>query len=284
MKQGLHHQQLFHWIGRDIEEKLAAKDDPISEDEANKQYLSHLSTSLKHGIWLHPTSQPEYLGRGKSAIELTRPIACFTEWSLRDSKPHTRKYGRLGFGFARNWVTARGGQPVTYVRTAQDSTYAATATSLYNRLKRLRKGGDEACHELEILLSYSRSLRGLPSPTEQPKEKPEGAVKTKTKTKTTRPKDPHQRKWPAPMTILEEREWRIVHAEGLKHCKTNTTSGTTKPNYYLPYKTGTHLFTLVVPNNEILNRVVNNDELRKQLFPDHRPHVSLLSWQDLGSF
>jgi hypothetical protein len=282
MKQGLHHQQLFHWIGRDIEEKLVAKNNPLSHEQANTLYLSHLQNSLKHGIWLNPTNQAEYLGHGKATIELNRPIACFTEWNLRDSRPHTQKYGRLGFGFARNWVISRGGQPVTYVRPAQDCTYAATATSLYERLKRLKKGGKEARTELEILLSYSRSLRGLPPPTEQPKEKPTGTVTTKTK--TSRPKDPHQRKWPAPMTILEEREWRIVHAEGLKHCKANTASGATKPAYYLPYTTGTHLFTLVVPNNEILNRVVNNDELRKQLFPDHRPHVSLLSWQDLGSF
>jgi len=281
MKQGHHHQLLFHWIGSDIEQKLRAKQNPISQEEANKLYIDHLRGSIQNGLWLNKTREQEFIGSRKIALD--RPITCFTEWSLRNSQTHTHKYGRLGFGFTRAWVVARGGQPVTYVRPAKNSAYTSAAERLHGWISRL-KDEDPMKKDLRAalgtILHYSRSLRDLPStPTE-----PSGKATKKRVSKAPRQVAPLQRKWPAPMPLVEEREWRIVHTAGLKLCVANTNKTANTPSYYLPYTTGTELFTLVVPNNEILQEVVQDNRLRKQLFPAERPHVSLLSWQDLGSF
>jgi hypothetical protein len=41
---------------------------------------------------------------------------------------------------------------------------------------------------------------------------------------------------------------------------------------------------LVLPDNYTVNRVMQDKELPKQLFPENGPHVTVISWQDIGTF
>jgi hypothetical protein len=44
------------------------------------------------------------------------------------------------------------------------------------------------------------------------------------------------------------------------------------------------LFTLVLPDNKTVSRVLQDSWLTQRLFPPDAPHVTLLSLQDVGTF
>src|SRR5690349_5406552 len=106
----IHRQQLFHWIGSHIDSRRAGQRGKL-DDAARTEYVSCLRGALKHGLWVKTPRDPDFLGKG-DLIKVTRPIACFTEWTLGQSLPHTTRYGRLGLGFPKRFVLSRGGQPL----------------------------------------------------------------------------------------------------------------------------------------------------------------------------
>src|SRR2546430_443681 len=119
----IHRQQLFHWIGRHIDEK---GDHGRLNDILRNEYVKCLRDALRNGLWVKIPKEPDYLGDG-SLIKVHRPITCFTEWSLGQSLPHTTRYGRLGLGFSKRFVLSRGGQPVMYVRDVEKNDPYTTA-------------------------------------------------------------------------------------------------------------------------------------------------------------
>src|SRR5882672_99014 len=106
----IHKQQLFHWIGQGIQSQNKAK---VLSDALAAQALAHIRSSITNGLWVKTPRVPEIFTLGTDSFALRKPITCFTEWSLGDSLPHTMNYGRIGFGFPKKWVIARGGQSVT---------------------------------------------------------------------------------------------------------------------------------------------------------------------------
>ena len=107
----IHRQQLFHWIGIHIEAKAPGR---FLTDALRDEYIDCLEDALNNGLWAKVPGTPDQLGDGK-LIKVSRPITCFTEWSLGQSLPHTQRYGRMALGFPKRFVLERGGQPVTYV-------------------------------------------------------------------------------------------------------------------------------------------------------------------------
>jgi len=286
----VHRQQLFHWIGAHIEADRTSKSSrPRDLDDRHRRtYLDCLDGALRHGLWLKTPRDPDQLGDG-SKVKVTRPIVCFTEWSLHESLPHTTRYGRLGLGFAKRFVSERGGQPVAYVRDQKRGDPFTKA--LLDLVAAFRAGalqGPRATAlalQLDYLSHFVKRNRALPKPRPAPvakrrARKPKGAGAT---ARRVAPVNLFERRFGRTLHYLEEREWRIVHDPSLEgHFHPGPRGGA--PDWYLPFETGEHLFTVVLPDNRTVHMALQSASLRRRLFQKEQPHVSVLSLEDIGTF
>ena len=94
---------LVHWTGKDIEEESPA-DKP-------QQYVDRLVDYYKKGLYSKRTSEPTL--RGLKLKKLVR--LCFTEIRMSQAHDHANKYGKMGIGFARDFIIDRDGRPVIYI-------------------------------------------------------------------------------------------------------------------------------------------------------------------------
>jgi hypothetical protein len=83
---------------------------------------------------------------------------------------------------------------------------------------------------------------------------------------------------------LEEREWRIVYDKTLRKYFEDCSSTHGGPDYLLPFEAGKELFTVVLPDNCTVNLAMRDAWLRNKFFPKNSPHVTLLSFEDIGTF
>jgi hypothetical protein len=277
MTRSLHRQQLFHWIGRDIEQEVPGQSRDKREKRAGR-YVGHLKNSLRDGIWVKVPQDQEEFQRESWRKLMDMPIACFTEWGLADSRAHVAHYGRLGFGFARSWVYKRGGQPVTYMSPAVDSRFNRALQAVDEAARKLNQQ-ERLC--LDYILHFTkpvRSHRAAPKTaglTPQRKRVPQGSVR-----------DPFLRSFGSPMPYVSEREWRVVLPIGTKDKKGHwkTAHQGAKAQFYLPYKPGTDLFTLVLPDNLTMQMVLSDHDVMSHIMPKNAPHVTLLSLDDVDTF
>jgi hypothetical protein len=279
----IHRQQLFHWIGTHIDSEAGnGLTDPL-----RNEYVKCLRDTLKNGLWAKTPRDPDCLGDG-SLVKVHRPITCFTEWTLGQSLPHTTRYGRLGLGFPKKFVLARGGQPLVYVR---DSNKNDPYTSALKALARFFKSNeltgkihkrrfDELQQHFDYLAHFNKRIK---------RQAPTRIAFKKAKKATTvirpAPKlpDPFVRSFGTTLHYLEEREWRIVYSSALDDFFEKG-GGPGQPDYFLPFATGRELFTVVLPDNHTLNMALNDPFVRKRIYPTDAPHVTVLSLQDIGTF
>jgi hypothetical protein len=276
---GIHRQQLFHWLGSPKDRSTGLKGKLSSE--ARQEYVSYLRGSLENGIWVKSPRDPESLRLGSFNQPLDKAMACFTEWSLNESQPHTTEYGRMGLGFAKSWLIEHGGQPVTYFDHSAKGAFLKNLVSLLKRLS----ADPAALDEFLFLVHFSKRIHKSPAkPTVGKVQKKAKAAARKTAAAPKVP-DPFQRFWSKTMPYLEEREWRVVEHPSLVkkgHLVPGPATGT--PKFYLPYQPGEELFTLVLPDNQTVNEVLRTTWFTNRLFPKAAPHVTVLSLQDIGTF
>ena len=281
----IHRQQLFHWIGSHLDEQ---SDRGRLTDGLREQYVACLETALDKGLWVKTPRDPDFLGQG-DLIKVQRPICCFTEWTLGHSLPHTTRYGRLGLGFPKKFVLARGGQPVTYVRdSSRQDPYTAALLALARaftdadleqalgrRLESLRKHFDYLTHfNKKIKKGVKRAA--IPRPV--------GKAVAAAKPGAKKEPDVCARSFGGTLHYLEEREWRIVYDESLAKFFQENKETRGPPPYYLPFEAGRELFTVVLPDNRTVNVAMQQKRIREHLFRKEAPHVTLLSLQDIGTF
>jgi hypothetical protein len=286
----IHKQQLFHWIGRDIDRRYRPRPNP--SDDAVTMFLGHLRGSLENGLWVKTPEPPEHFRLREQSYQLRRPITCFTEWSLGDSLPHTTRYGRLGFGFSKRWVIERGGQPVTYFRHSRQSLFLRLIFKLVKAARRPQlhealSGPDHAALEqgVDYLLHFAKSIRNAPPKVSRPAKRRGGLRPLRVPVRrpverVVREPNRFARQFGRALDFVEEREWRIVHDPDNPAFVT----GPGSPPFYLRYEPGEELFTLVLPDNKTVSRVLRDSRLTARLFPRNAPHVTLLSLQDIGTF
>lgn len=135
----IHWQQLFYWMGRSIDDKNGKR--KVLRDDLVKEVLTQLRGSLEHGLWVKSPRFPEKFALRGKPFALDLPIACFTEWSLGESLPHTAEYGRIGLGFPKRWVIDHGGQSVTYFRHSEKGNFLQNTFKLLNALGQGDKNG-----------------------------------------------------------------------------------------------------------------------------------------------
>ena len=100
---GIHSHILVHWTGKDIEN--------YPEDQRSQLYVERLKDDLQEGLYTKTTE--EDVIRGWKIKNITR--LCFTEIRLSQAQTHAGRYGRLGLGFARDFIMNKGGRPVIYI-------------------------------------------------------------------------------------------------------------------------------------------------------------------------
>jgi hypothetical protein len=272
---GIHRQQIFHWLASP-EDRTGGLKGKLSQS-ARREYKKMLRRSLEKGIWVKSPRYPERLNSGSFNQPLDKAMACFTEWTLNESRPHTSEYGRMGFGFSKSWLIKHGGQPVTYFDQSAKGTFFKNLVSLLKRLN----GDPVALDELLFLAHFTKRIQ-------KPLSRPKGgkaATKQSKSAVTTTLSDPFLRFWSKTMPYLEEREWRVVeHSSLLKSGHLISGRRTGDPKFYIPYQPGKELFTLVLPDNQTVSEVLHTTWFTDRLFPKAAPHVTVLSLQDIGTF
>lgn len=279
---GIHKQQLFHWIASKKDRETGLKG--ALHPDARREYLDCLRGSFETGIWVNAPRTPETIKLRASSQTLDKAMACFTEWTLNESMPHTTAYGRMGLGFAKSWLIKHGGQPVTYFDHSPKSPFLKTLISLLKHLRDNAKSMDELLYLIHFTKRIHKSSEKLGTSTKPAKKR---TAASKGGAKPTPPKAPDlfARSWSKTMPYLEEREWRIVeHPTLAKQGFLVPNSASNPPKFHLPYKPGTDLFTLVLPDNQTVSEVLRNNWFTKRLFPKDAPHVTVLSLQDIGTF
>lgn len=274
---------LFHWIGRDIEADFE-KSERRSREERAERYIAYLKGSLNLGLWVKHPDSPESLLSTPSQTLTPFPMTCFTEWRPDESREHVAKYGKLGLGFPRNWVSKRGGQPVTYVQHGRGSRFTEAMAVVTKAMSR-PESTEEERRQLAYILHFAKPIRD----GRVRKESPVNPKKAAKRPARSAP-DPFRRSFGEAMPYVAEREWRIVgpaselrsHSELPKYFKPAPAGA--RARFYLPYAAGRELFTVVLPDNLTMNRVLRDNDLRDGLFPEKGPHVTLVSLEDVGSF
>jgi hypothetical protein len=281
----IHRQQLFHWIGSHIDSSAS---DGLT-DPLRVEYVKCLRGALQNGLWVKTPRDPDCLGDG-SLIKVHRPITCFTEWTLGQSLPHTKRYGRLGLGFPKKFVLGRGGQPVTYVRdSSKNDPYTGALKALARFFKdgvlegKLGKRKWEEIHEQFDYLAHFNKRIKRPASSRPIIKRKRGAMPVKGAKPAPKAPDPFVRVFGKPLEYLEEREWRIVYSSALEEFfEAGGAPG--QPNLFLPFSPGRELFTVVLPDNHTVNMALNDSYIRKKLYPADAPYVTVLSLQDIGTF
>lgn len=287
----VHRQQLFYWMGASIDRKNRGR--KTLPDALVAECLHQISTSLEKGLWVRTPRIPEQFQLRDQTFDLDLPIACFTEWSLGDSLPHTSEYGRIGLGFPKRWVIERGGQSVTYFRHNERGTFLRCVFRLLNAMNDSRGDTESALDDLRYLLHFAKMIRLRPSPRRQAAKagrEPAG------KRPVARPKSieddsrSYRRKFGAPLHFVEEREWRIVYSPN----NARFVKGPGTPQFYLPYLPGEELFTLVLPDNKVVSRLLEQTWYTERLFTPWKhykelkgrkvPPVTVLAHSDIGTY
>lgn len=297
----IHRQQLFQWMGRSIDEKNGKR--KLLSNALVDEVLQLLRGSLERGLWVKCPRVPERLELREKSFVPDLPIACFTEWSLGESLPHTTEYGRIGLGFPKRWVIERGGQSVTYF---SHNSKGALLPAIFKLLASQGttnasgiwspKPGATAFEELRYLLHFTKILRlKAPKPQRRNAKKALSRSRVKFKRKAAPAASEFQmfkRKFGGPLQFAEEREWRIVRHPSKKQFVLGPRNQ--PPDFYLPYVPGEDLFTLVLPDNKVVSRVLQEDWFTERLFTPwkhyprlrgrHVPPVTVLSHSDIGTF
>lgn len=293
----IHRQQLFYWFGSTLDKQNRGR--KVLNDVLAKECLDHVRRSLEHGLWVKRPRFPEQLELRGKTFQMNLPIACFTEWSLGESLPHTAEYGRIGLGFPKRWVIDRGGQSVTYFRHNQNGSFLQSAFRLLAALGSdpgdgiwTPRDGASGFDDLRYLLHFAKMIRLKRRPVAKRTAPRLPPVRRRRMKLSPAAMDTlsFKRKFGAPLEFVEEREWRIVHHPASPHF----VKGPGVPDYYLPYLPGEELFTLVLPDNKVISQMLQRDWFTERLFTPWKHYrglkggavapVTVLSHSDIGTY
>jgi len=282
----VHKRQLFHWIGGDIDAGLRAR--KLSAQDARAKYLAYLRDDLRNGLPIKCPRVPEKLVWNDVQVPLTLPVACFTEWALSESRPHSTRYGRMAFGFSKPWIIQHGGQPVSYFSHKQKGLFLQTIVALHNFLQRLKNMPSLAgFNPAEAKAAFDRAFyllhfaKPFAPPPAKARRKPTAKVtvrKVPTVPRVVAPR-PATRYYGPVLEFLEEREWRIVRHEKAYFKPDPSRLFDSR----LKFALGTEFFTLMLPDNELVKMVWKDNFLRQRILKAAVP-VTVVSFTDIGTF
>jgi len=230
---------LVHWTGKNFE---TFDDDNIRRD----QYAARLKNWYQDGLFakradaelIFRLPEPGHVNKFKMK-RLVR--ICLTEIRLSQAKDHSDRYGKLGIGFAREFIASKGGRPVIYtpweakVRLMEESAWRAWQKSATN---------GEIRESLNWLFAFFKVMSN---------GEPEGS--------------------PLYEDYYEEMEWRLVYGESLDGSGTFM-HGTEPETFRMKFEPG-DVQVIVFPDGEVMRKTLNDNDMKK-FFALHQPNLLLL--------
>jgi hypothetical protein len=252
--------------------------------------LTYLENALdpKKGLY-SKIPKEEYLGRVSKPnakrlsawqFESTLPCLCFTELDLGDCAGHWKKFGRLAFGFTKQFIVEQGGGPMQYCLGTKDCKRIRDLALILDYLKPKVNGGKTADKEVldafMRLAHFYKRLRESEKNRKSPKPK-SGDDKPGHETKQPRERDLEEaharnacyRKIKG-MEHLEEHEWRLVFTQ--KNKRWHKIEGGTDPKTaWFRIEVGTELQMVIVPDNRCLQIAQTESRFSDHLFKLPKP-------------
>lgn len=271
----LHRRLLFHWTGPRDEKRVKNRED-------RERYLGLLEGILADGLRFSKPGDSNCEWVFNRVFEASHRMICFSEWGLGDSAAHSGRYGRLGLGFTRKFVMAKGGRPVVYVPNNRGDRFRKA-------LHRVLEAANEDVklqRHVDLVASYLKAYhlpRSGPGSETVKKDPTADATKDK-KSKTTprtKPDDLDLKiDFGGVYANLEDREWRILEDEAAR-------SGSDGIDPHLLFQPG-QLAMIVFPDHQTLTLAMRRKKIIDWIIDGlaskpARPAVCLISQEMVPS-
>jgi hypothetical protein len=122
-----------------------------AEEIKSSLYIERLKDYYNYGL---------YLRRGEEGVLRDMKIKdllrlCFTEIRLSQAEDHSKRYGKLGVGFSREFILKRSGRPVIYTPyIPEDGLLEKSLRQAYKKSSEL----DEIHRPLKYVLAYIKRM------------------------------------------------------------------------------------------------------------------------------
>ena len=290
---------LFRWIGSNIDKMAGRKRANLTQAQREK-YLKYLDEALNplKGLFAK-NPEEEYLGKVVSKktkeklwqFKSSLPCLCFTELDLGDSSDHISRFGRMGFGFTKQFIIQQGGGPVQYCLGTQDCDRVKDLATVQRFLKSIknRNALDLSTSQAFLRLThfYKRTREVIKyRKTAKGKSAPEAGGK---KQKNNKPKPSQEDVLAAKaryvfqrdMPHLEEYEWRLVFSDN--HERWHRHRGEDLPkSARFHIEAGNDLQMLIVPDNRCFQIVHELPIFADRLFTIPEKPVQVVSLEILN--
>lgn len=292
---------VFRWVGKSLEGHAKRKRAVITHQQ-RQAYLGYLSDALdpQKGLFSQ-TPRDEVLGRvtsnesaqAESTWELksTRPCLCFTELDLGDCADHWREFGRLAFGFTKQFLVEQGGGPMQYCLGTKDCERVRDLTLIQRVLmpknKNSKKAGPDVLDAFARLAHFYKRLRPV---IERRKSSASSGQGGKAKAKDQFRPEPLLEDSLATearygrlkgMKHLEEHEWRLVYSDGHERwLKILSEEQPAKAWFHI--EAGSELQMVILPDNRSLQLVQQSTFFCERLFHIPKKPVQLISLEAIA--
>lgn len=283
---------LFRWVGHHIEGQLRSTTKfPKLDENCRKRYLTVLRNSLDDNKGLYAKIfDDDYLGsrlskgernsktwlsqHANQLIGVVRPGLSFTELPLGETREHWRRYGRLAFGFTKQFITNQGGGPVHY-------TLGTSSSAMFKQLRvvqnALQEEDDEVLDAFEYVTHFFKRLRQAHKPHKR-RIGTHAAQGGQTAQRSTGIHRAGGERYPKlqPMEFLNENEWRLVYnAKDKKHWLPIGSEPVHKAWFHATL--GEEMQVIILPDNRTMQYVLHSPYYTNRLFARGRPPVQLIS-------
>ena len=285
----------FRWVGKGIEGAPSSRRKYLKDSQRDK-YLRYLDEALNEqkGLFATPYTD-EYLGgiiskktrkkRGICELGSDLPCLSFTEVDLGDSADHRLEYGRLAFGFTKQFILKEGGSPMQYVLGTKSCNVVRDIKEVAKSVDALVKTGaskDEgSLSAFRRLMHFYKRVRPIVSGRNPPEAQIQTSENSQRKTKSVNTLDGTREAREAGYTrlnrmgYLEEHEWRLVFNER------NTRWRKDGENAWFQVAPGTELQMVIVPDNRTLQKIQQCDAFTDRLYKHPRKPVQVISLEAL---
>ena len=231
----VHSKFLVHWIGSD----LVKKEKVLTLAALADEYAKRLKDDYQNGLFTERKKETNVLPK-ISMNSLVR--ICFTEIRLSQAQTHSERYGRLGIGFTREFVTKKGGRRVIYVPFEPDSgLLEESITSVWKKSK--GKGHEEIHNAAKWLFAFCKPMSN---------GKAEDSADY--------------------LNYYEEMEWRMVFAEGSD--RSGAWTNPKRREHRVRFDPG-DVRVIVFPNDRVKQLTLDDGDM-KIFFRKHQPNLVML--------
>jgi hypothetical protein len=225
---GIHSTILVHWTGKkDIECE--------PENIRPESYLERLIDYYQNGLFAKRVTEGTIRKwKIKNIIRI-----CFTEIRLSQAQTHAKRYGKLGIGFARDFILNKGGRPVIYIPHTANEDSRLLEDSIKNVYEKSKDNKDnkEVHKSSKWIMAHVKRMSNGKSED-----------------------------------YYEEMEWRLVYDESPNH--KHFTKGKGKDIFRVKFK-ASDIKVIIFPDEDI-KQIISKNKIIRKFFSEHMPIMATL--------